>query len=94
MPHLTGNEPQSQEMRPRGPEGQRYRSYTAALRHLDPPRLLENRVSFRLLDVAWPRTGGGVLTCVPQPTLMRSTCASSLLTNWPQPAWNRRVAVA
>jgi transcriptional regulator with XRE-family HTH domain len=60
-PEVTGTERQSQAARPlRGP-GQRYQRYTQALRDLDRPVLFDNRVSFRLLEAAWPAGGGGRL---------------------------------
>jgi transcriptional regulator with XRE-family HTH domain len=58
---VTGTERQAQAVRPLRASGQRYHRYTHALRDLDRPALFENRISFRLLDAAWPKSGGGRL---------------------------------
>jgi transcriptional regulator with XRE-family HTH domain len=58
---VTGTERQAQAVRPLRASGQRYHRYTHALRDLDRPALFENKLSFRLLDVAWPTGGGGRL---------------------------------
>jgi transcriptional regulator with XRE-family HTH domain len=58
---VTGTERRAQAVRPLRAPGRRYQRYTHALRDLDRPALFENRISFRLLDVAWPRAGVGRL---------------------------------
>jgi hypothetical protein len=60
---ITGQERQSAAVRPLIAEGRRFQRYTHAVRELDPPRLFENRISYRLLKVAWSAGGGGELTC-------------------------------
>jgi hypothetical protein len=40
--------------------GERYDRYSRALRDLAKPRLLDNRVSYRLLDVKWAGSRGVV----------------------------------
>src|ERR687893_109367 len=60
-PQLRGTAPQSAGARPLmacGEHGERYDRYSRALRDLARPRLLDNRVSYRLLDVEWVGTGG------------------------------------
>jgi transcriptional regulator with XRE-family HTH domain len=49
---ITGSETESESCRPLMPHGGRYPRYCHAIRDLDPPSLFENRVSYRLLDVA------------------------------------------
>jgi len=49
---ITGGEVESDRSRPLMPHGGRYPRYCHAIRDLDPPSLFENRVSYRLLDVA------------------------------------------
>ncbi|CUU57866.1 Transcriptional regulator, contains XRE-family HTH domain [Parafrankia irregularis] len=54
-PALTGAEPEADATRPLVGDGgaqSRYQRYTRAMRDLDRPTLFENRLSFRLLDVA------------------------------------------
>jgi transcriptional regulator with XRE-family HTH domain len=51
-PALRGVEREARAARPLLSADQRYERYVHAVRDLDPPRLFENRVSFRLLDVA------------------------------------------
>jgi len=46
-------------VRPPRPGGQRYASYVDALARLDPPRLLANRRTYRLLDVDLSASGRG-----------------------------------
>jgi transcriptional regulator with XRE-family HTH domain len=59
---ITGTEREARATHPlRSPE-QRYSRYTHAIRELERPTLFENRVSFRLLDVAWPSAEQGRLT--------------------------------
>jgi transcriptional regulator with XRE-family HTH domain len=52
---ITGSEAESEDCRPWMPHGGRYPRYCHAIRDLDPPLLFENRVSYRLLDVAGDR---------------------------------------
>ncbi len=52
-PHLGGKDPQSAGARPLMVNGERYDRYSRALRDLARPKLLDNRVSYRLLDVQW-----------------------------------------
>jgi transcriptional regulator with XRE-family HTH domain len=52
-PHaVTGDEAESEHCRPLMPHGGRYPRYCQAIRDLDRPSLFENRVSYRLLDLA------------------------------------------
>jgi transcriptional regulator with XRE-family HTH domain len=60
-PQVTGVEREAQRVRPPASDGRRYQRYTQALRDLDPPRLFENRVSYRLHDVFWDADGRGTL---------------------------------
>lgn len=60
-PQVIGTEREAQGVRPPLPDGRRYQRYTQALRDLDPPRLFENRVSYRLVDVAWDAADSGKL---------------------------------
>lgn len=55
---VTGTERESRHARPLLSAEQRYRRYSQAIRDLDRPRLFENRLSYRLLDVAWAESGG------------------------------------
>jgi transcriptional regulator with XRE-family HTH domain len=55
-PTITGSEPEAERGRPLMDDGHPFRSYTRAMRDLDRPKLFENRLSFRLLDVS--RDGG------------------------------------
>lgn len=52
-PRITGKDPASTCARPLMASGQRYDRYSRALRDLARPRLLDNRISYRLLDVSW-----------------------------------------
>jgi transcriptional regulator with XRE-family HTH domain len=52
-PEVDGREPQTEAVRPLAAEGRRYLRYSHALREVDPPALLENRLGYRLLDVDW-----------------------------------------
>ena len=47
---IDGSEAQTLPTRPLCAPGQRFDRYTAAIRHLDPPRLFESRPSYRLLS--------------------------------------------
>src|SRR5215471_13654611 len=53
---VTGAEPASAHLRPRRADGSRYPGYADAIAALDPPALLDNRPSYRLL--AADLTGG------------------------------------
>jgi transcriptional regulator with XRE-family HTH domain len=59
---LTGVEPEAASARPPRSPQERYQRYSHALRQLDRPALFENRIGFRLLDVAFPAAGRGRLT--------------------------------
>jgi hypothetical protein len=60
LPHaITGGESESEHCRPLMPHGGRYPRYCHAIRDLDPPSLFENRVSYRLLDLACDRDRQG-----------------------------------
>lgn len=50
-PLCTGDEPELRPITPMRAPRRAYARYTAALRYLDPPRLLENRPSYRLTSV-------------------------------------------
>jgi transcriptional regulator with XRE-family HTH domain len=52
-PTIDGKAPESVGSRPLMANGDRYGRYSRALRDLARPRLLDNRVSYRLLDVNW-----------------------------------------
>lgn len=57
-PQLSGKAPQSAGARPLMANGDRYDRYSRALRDLARPKLLDNRVSYRLLDVKWSGSRG------------------------------------
>ncbi|MGH3815502.1 MAG: helix-turn-helix domain-containing protein [Pseudonocardiaceae bacterium] len=57
-PQLQGQVSQSAGARPLMASGERYDRYSRALRDLARPRLLDNRVSYRLLDVEWTGSRG------------------------------------
>lgn len=57
-PRLGGKAPESASARPLMANGERYDRYSRALRDLARPKLLDNRVSYRLLDVGWAGTHG------------------------------------
>jgi len=57
-PHITGGIEQTESARPLAADGTRYPRYSHALRDLPRPKLLDNRVSYRLLDIEWTTTGG------------------------------------
>ena len=57
-PELGGKSRESAAARPLMSNGQRYDRYSRALRDLARPKLLDNRVSYRLLDVEWASQGG------------------------------------
>lgn len=49
----TGGEAQSANVRPLASLARRYQRYSHAVRDLDQPRLFENRLGYRLVDVDW-----------------------------------------
>ncbi len=57
VPTIDGKAPESAGSRPLMANGDRYGRYSRALRDLARPRLLDNRVSYRLLDVNWTEGG-------------------------------------
>lgn len=57
-PSITGGIEQTESARPLAADGTRYGRYSHALRDLARPKLLDNRVSYRLLDVEWTAAGG------------------------------------
>jgi len=52
-PLITGGERESAPVRPLASAEHRYRRYHHAIRDLTPPRLFENRLCFRLMDLDW-----------------------------------------
>jgi transcriptional regulator with XRE-family HTH domain len=61
-PTITGGEPETDGARPLVADGGphvRYQRYTRAMRDLDRPTLFENRLSFRLVDIARDGTAPG-----------------------------------
>jgi transcriptional regulator with XRE-family HTH domain len=52
-PAVSGQEPQSRCVRPLASLAARYPRYSNAIRDLDQPRLFENRLGYRLLDLSW-----------------------------------------
>jgi transcriptional regulator with XRE-family HTH domain len=52
-PSITGHGPETELARPLAADGERYRKYSSALRDLTRPKLLDNRVSYRLLGANW-----------------------------------------
>ncbi len=50
-PRVDGTGPQAQAVRPVGVGGRRFADYADALAALDPPRLLENRICYRLTSL-------------------------------------------
>lgn len=57
-PPITGRIPESASARPLAADGSRYDRYSRALRDLARPKLLDNRVSYRLLGVQWTGSTG------------------------------------
>jgi transcriptional regulator with XRE-family HTH domain len=58
-PGITGGIAQTESARPLDDaDGTRYGRYSQALRDLARPKLLDNRLSYRLLDVEWTATSG------------------------------------
>ena len=56
-PPVNGQHEETRPLRPLVSPGHRYTRYHRAMRDLDRPRLFENRLCYRLLDVNAPRTG-------------------------------------
>ncbi len=56
-PTITGEEPESALVRPLATIDARYRRYHDAIRDLAAPRLFENRLCFRLLELDWAQPG-------------------------------------
>ena len=54
---ITGEEPDSAAVRPLAGVDARYRRYHDAIRDLAAPRLFENRLCFRLLELDWTQPG-------------------------------------
>jgi hypothetical protein len=48
---VAGGEPEASAALPLRAPGKRFARYTSAIKYLDPPKLFENRTSYRLLDV-------------------------------------------
>lgn len=59
-PAITGGIEQTESVRPLTADGTRYGRYSRALGDLARPRLFDNRVSYRLLNVEWTGTGGNL----------------------------------
>jgi len=57
---IDGTEPEALLALPLRAPGDRFRSYTSAVRYVDPPALFENRPSYRLLDLAWTGDAGSM----------------------------------
>lgn len=51
VPTVTGSEPEGERSRPLMDDGRPFPTYTRAMRDLDRPKLFENRLSFRMLDI-------------------------------------------
>ena len=67
---VTGTESAASRVLPQWFAGLRYQRYTQVLRDLDPPKLLENRPSYRLLDI---NLGGGATLTVGPTTYFELT---------------------
>ncbi len=57
---MNGTEPETRGLRPLRAPGHQFDRYTAAVRYLEPPRLFENRTSYRLLDLDWGDSGAAM----------------------------------
>jgi transcriptional regulator with XRE-family HTH domain len=57
-PSITGKAPEAVAARATMANGEPYDRYSRVLRDLARPKLLDNRVSYRLLDAEWTATGG------------------------------------
>ncbi len=60
-PKVTGQHAETRALRPFASPGQHYTRYHRAVRDLDRPRLFENRLCYRLLDVDPAHSGSGRL---------------------------------
>ncbi|MGH3645993.1 MAG: helix-turn-helix domain-containing protein [Micromonosporaceae bacterium] len=58
-PLITGTEEESAQVRPLLTADVRHQRYSQAVRDIDHPRLFENRLSWRMLDLAWTGDGAG-----------------------------------
>jgi transcriptional regulator with XRE-family HTH domain len=56
-PKLTGEEAELRPVLPLRKPGHAFSRYTSAMRYLDPPKLFENRPTYRLLDVSGVESG-------------------------------------
>jgi len=54
LPAVNGRQAETRPVRPLVSAGRHYETYHRAMRDLDRPRLFENRVCYRLLEVNWP----------------------------------------
>jgi hypothetical protein len=57
---VTGSERETRGLRPLRVPGHEFDRYTAAVRYLEPPRLFENRASYRLLGLDWASGAGAM----------------------------------
>jgi len=57
-PIVTGRHTETLPLRPLLSPGKHYETYHRAMRDLDRPRLFENRICYRLLDVQWSASAG------------------------------------
>ena len=55
---ISGGEPESAHVRPLASLARRYQCYSHAVRDLDQPRLFENRLGYRLLEMSWGEQRG------------------------------------
>lgn len=60
-PRIIGKDQESFGVRPLQATGEQYGRYSRALRDLARPRLLDNRISYRLVDADWTTPTGGTL---------------------------------
>jgi transcriptional regulator with XRE-family HTH domain len=60
QPWITGGIRETEGVRPLTAQGTPYNRYSRALRDLARPKLLDNRISYRLREVSW-KDGGGAL---------------------------------
>jgi transcriptional regulator with XRE-family HTH domain len=59
-PPITGGLPETEGVRPLTAQGTHYNRYSRALRDLARPRLLDNRISYRLREVSWENGTGSL----------------------------------
>ncbi len=57
---VTGGEPETRALRPLRAPGHQFERYTSAVRYLVPPKLFENRPSYRLTGLAWAGDSGAM----------------------------------